>query len=184
MRVVAVICLLVPHCVLGSVGAQDKAPDEFKRVATADLQSLAGTWEMAIEPKTGWKGAVRIRIAVRKDEPKDKSPKDGTLDYDFRLEGDGVKTDNILVETSANPLHFAVLQKGKARYLVVVDDPYAAAKIDPSNEKKVAAFVLDGDRLTLNVAKSHKAFVSWSDGPTAVPLPWAKLAWVRVKEKK
>src|SRR4051794_13041423 len=103
MRAVATIFLLVPLCHLGTAGAQDRAPPEFKRVATADLQSLAGTWEMVVDPKSGWKGTVRMRISVRTDEPKDKSPKDGTLHYDFRLEGDG---EALIVETSAAPVHF------------------------------------------------------------------------------
>ena len=133
---------------------------------------------MKVDPETGWNGTVRMRIVVRKEEPKDKSPVDGSLHYDFKLVGE----ESLIVETSAAPLHFAVMDKVAIRYLVIVDDPYATPKVSPTDEKKRAGFILADGRLTMDAAKSHERLVSWSRPPTLVKLPWAKLEWVQGTE--
>jgi formylglycine-generating enzyme required for sulfatase activity len=162
---------------------QDKEPEEvFRRLSRDELTTIAGVWEMPVDAKSGWKGWIRMKIVLYKDIPEAKRRvDDGLIQFDYELRN-GTNYSKV---TSTFPVFVQAVSKGKSLFLVDVSRASSdtAIKVKPGGtEETRLALSLHGERLTVDAAKGHKAF--FTQGLVECELPWSKMEWVRVKEKK
>ncbi|MFO0965522.1 MAG: hypothetical protein U0793_08050 [Gemmataceae bacterium] len=133
----------------------------FERLRHADLQKLAGGWEMKVDLKSGWKGTIELHVLVH-------GP-DGDLDGACRLTYWASLTrgekDRIIVINARPPRQVvaAGVKRGSAPALVSRGrekrgDRYGLAPVDPRPEL-TAPFKLDGDKLTLDLSNSRDSFL-------------------------
>jgi hypothetical protein len=170
----ALVCGMALVGFVAGAGAQDE-PVVLKR---ADLEKLAGTWQLKADAKEGWRGTVRVTVSLF---PADGKAADfARLLYDFDLANGGNKYE--ASNYPAGGVAAGALRRGKTDLLVTYKDfgrrpPF---KLDPADGVS-APFELKGDTLSLDMSKSGKAFLPGS--LAKLQIDWAKSTWERVKAK-
>lgn len=157
--------------------AADPKPEPFQRLGKAELEKLAGKWELAIDTKSGWKGKLvaKFKVAEARDET-----------FYLNLQYDGTAQrgqEQFGVQNAPGfPVQVAAYSQANANFLVVnAGGLPLAPEFDPNAKGKKVSFKLDGDSLAVNAAEGYKSFAG-SKAISDLDLPWGELKLKRVKD--
>jgi hypothetical protein len=149
-------------------------PPEFQwlPLQRAHLEKLAGTWELAVDSPTGWKGTLRAQIKVSDAKGKDGNALDygaGSIHYeaDLRRGNDARKITNV----PPGGIRFTGKRQGERLYLV------PPKKLGG----RLVPFTLSGDRLALDASGNPEAL--FPPEIRGLRLSWRYTEWKRLKEK-
>lgn len=159
---------LLALALLGA-GRADEPPPPTTPAPRADLEPLAGTWEVRVgDHKTGWGGMIRAEIELAPG-----GVAAGSVRYSFYVRR-GVELEQ--AHRAPGP-QFTAVRRGGALHLVVVDLPDSAAPTAPRGRQYVRAEVLK-DRLTLAPGPGWGAMVQGTR-LERVAIDWDRLRWNR-----
>ncbi len=160
---------------IGTVNGGDKK-EKLTILKRADLQKLEGMWELKAEPKEGWKGRVRATIKLY---PAGGEAADfGNILFDFDLTNGKSKLK--VSNAPAGGIDFTAVKRGDTQALVTDkngDSPPFKVK---ATDGLIAPFEVKGDKLTLDLSKSLKAFVPGT--ARELKIDWSKTTWAKVKK--
>jgi len=171
MRVVLLSLILVA---LAHTGRADEPP--FKRLPKSELESLAGDWELKVDTKAGWKGKIVLKaIAVE-----DKRYQVDYLHWKYTVTvTNGVENFGV-PNTPALGIKAQVFAQENEKCLVASTGTIIGLEFyPPTDATKRAKYVLQGDRLTLDVRSSYRTLMATS-AITELDLDWSRLEFQRV----
>jgi len=150
-----------------AAAAQQQA--EVTQLSRTELEKLAGTWELKVDTKDGWKGVVRANIVLyARGSAQERF---GSITYDVDVSH---PDDQQLQAKNARGPQFTAVRYGD-KLLLVTSKERAPFKIQPTDET-TAPLTLADDQLTLDVSKSSGRFC----GPfSGLDLDWAELRFVK-----
>jgi len=153
--------------------SQEKKEDlPIQRLRNADLKKISGSWEMKVNAK-GWKGIVFLFVVV--NEPEGRFSDFCGLFYDAEL----TSIDNTLVfkNQARGGASIVGIKQGEMLALVTTAERSTGDfKINLAPEL-TAQFKLDGNKLTLDMARSAKNFMP--KRLAGIELDWANSEWTR-----
>jgi len=156
------------------------ADEPFQRLTRAELEKLAGTWELKTETKRGFTGFLRLHIKLVKPSLDGKVRiDDGSVRIDYQFRGPRKEE---AFNTRANFVQGA--RQGAALSLVDVTAKSFDARntIPPGGTPDERLDLqLEDDRLTISARPAPRE-VFFPQGLLRVDLPWERLVLQRVSE--
>jgi hypothetical protein len=156
-------------------GDEQPQVEEVKPLALADVQPLAGDWELSVDPKKSILKAMRATIEIKEIKtPGKPSIVRGNIVYHFTTETSAATEE--VENAPQNGIDFEAIVKGKKRYLKILPE----VPVKPA-EKLLVEFALEKDTWIINASMSKQYF--FPGGIPTIELSWEKLVWKRIPKK-
>ncbi len=148
----------------------------YQRLTLAEMEKLRGSWELKVDSKTGWKGAVYLYVILGAAGGEREGFGALVYDVDLAKGKEILRIRNVLLRTIAG-----VKQGHMMAMVTTTGRQRAPFEVKPSPEL-IAPFTVGGNKLTLDFSRSFQHFLPAE--VTMLQLDWTKLEWTRSNRKR